>query len=85
MLKNLPYICIVFLFCLNNRYDLRVRYIPVNFLEKFKKDRSTFLYFYQQVCILIIFFIIFIINMLNVKSIVFAVNIFHLQKSFPIE
>ncbi|XP_013874916.1 protein tyrosine kinase 2 beta, b isoform X1 [Austrofundulus limnaeus] len=31
------------------RYDLRIRYIPVNFLEKFKKDRSTFLYFYQQV------------------------------------
>ncbi|XP_054875964.1 protein tyrosine kinase 2 beta, b isoform X1 [Poeciliopsis prolifica] len=31
------------------RYDLRIRYIPVNFLEKFKNDRSTFLYFYQQV------------------------------------
>ncbi|XP_071268604.1 protein tyrosine kinase 2 beta, b isoform X1 [Salvelinus alpinus] len=31
------------------RYDLRVRYIPVNFLEKFKQDRTTFLYFYQQV------------------------------------
>ncbi|XP_064847809.1 protein-tyrosine kinase 2-beta-like isoform X1 [Oncorhynchus masou masou] len=31
------------------RYDLRVRYIPVNFLEKFKEDRTTFLYFYQQV------------------------------------
>ncbi|XP_041661590.1 protein tyrosine kinase 2 beta, b isoform X1 [Cheilinus undulatus] len=31
------------------RYDLRIRYIPVNFLEKFKDDRSTFLYFYQQV------------------------------------
>ncbi|XP_032441300.1 protein tyrosine kinase 2 beta, b isoform X2 [Xiphophorus hellerii] len=31
------------------RYDLRIRYIPINFLEKFKNDRSTFLYFYQQV------------------------------------
>ncbi|XP_047429178.1 protein tyrosine kinase 2 beta, b isoform X1 [Mugil cephalus] len=31
------------------RYDLRIRYIPVNFLDKFKDDRSTFLYFYQQV------------------------------------
>ncbi|XP_060908129.1 protein tyrosine kinase 2 beta, b isoform X2 [Labrus mixtus] len=31
------------------RYDLRIRYIPVNFLEKFKDDRSTFVYFYQQV------------------------------------
>lgn len=31
------------------RYDLRIRYIPVNFLEKFKDDRSTFMYFYQQV------------------------------------
>ncbi|XP_027140307.1 protein tyrosine kinase 2 beta, b [Larimichthys crocea] len=31
------------------RYDLRIRYVPVNFLEKFKDDRSTLLYFYQQV------------------------------------
>ncbi|KAJ8008671.1 hypothetical protein DPEC_G00080840 [Dallia pectoralis] len=31
------------------RYDLRVRYIPVNFLDKFKEDRTTLLYFYQQV------------------------------------
>ncbi|KAM6992551.1 protein tyrosine kinase 2 beta, b [Tautogolabrus adspersus] len=31
------------------RYDLRIRYVPVNFLEKFKDDRSTFVYFYQQV------------------------------------
>ncbi|XP_012711333.1 protein tyrosine kinase 2 beta, b isoform X2 [Fundulus heteroclitus] len=31
------------------RYDLRIRYIPVNFLDRFQKDRSTFLYFYQQV------------------------------------
>ncbi|XP_046877361.1 protein tyrosine kinase 2 beta, b [Hypomesus transpacificus] len=31
------------------RYDLRVRYIPDNFLEKFKEDRTTLLYFYQQV------------------------------------
>lgn len=35
-----------FLLC---RYDLRIRYIPVNFLEKFREDRSTFLFFYQQV------------------------------------
>ncbi|KAJ0026901.1 hypothetical protein NQD34_017901 [Periophthalmus magnuspinnatus] len=31
------------------RYDLRIRYIPVNFLEKFQDDRSTLVYFYQQV------------------------------------
>ncbi|XP_056872045.1 protein tyrosine kinase 2 beta, b isoform X1 [Takifugu flavidus] len=31
------------------RYDLRIRYVPVNFLEKFSDDRSTLLYFYQQV------------------------------------
>ncbi|XP_044233423.1 protein tyrosine kinase 2 beta, b [Thunnus albacares] len=31
------------------RYDLRIRYVPVNFLEKFKNDRSTLMYFYQQV------------------------------------
>ncbi|TKS76416.1 Protein-tyrosine kinase 2-beta [Collichthys lucidus] len=31
------------------RYDLRIRYVPINFLEKFKDDRSTLLYFYQQV------------------------------------
>uniref|UniRef100_UPI003AB097B5 protein tyrosine kinase 2 beta, b isoform X1 n=1 Tax=Centroberyx gerrardi TaxID=166262 RepID=UPI003AB097B5 len=31
------------------RYDLRVRYVPVNFVEKFKEDRTTLLYFYQQV------------------------------------
>lgn len=31
------------------RYDLRIRYIPVNFLERFQDDRSTLVYFYQQV------------------------------------
>ncbi|XP_020510002.2 protein-tyrosine kinase 2-beta isoform X2 [Labrus bergylta] len=31
------------------RYDLRVRYIPSDFMEKFKDDRTTMLYFYQQV------------------------------------
>ncbi|XP_028998576.1 protein-tyrosine kinase 2-beta-like isoform X2 [Betta splendens] len=31
------------------RYDLRIRYIPSNFLEKFEDDRTTMLYFYQQV------------------------------------
>ncbi|KAI3364333.1 hypothetical protein L3Q82_011136 [Scortum barcoo] len=31
------------------RYDLRIRYVPINFLEKFQDDRSTLLYFYQQV------------------------------------
>ncbi|XP_031177717.1 protein tyrosine kinase 2 beta, b [Sander lucioperca] len=31
------------------RYDLRVRYVPVDFVEKFKDDRSTLVYFYQQV------------------------------------
>ncbi|CAL8312969.1 unnamed protein product [Lota lota] len=31
------------------RYDLRIRYIPVNFLEKFNQDRTTLFYFYRQV------------------------------------
>lgn len=31
------------------RYDLRIRYVPVNFLEKFQDDRSSLLYFYQQI------------------------------------
>ncbi|XP_076835393.1 protein-tyrosine kinase 2-beta isoform X2 [Brachyhypopomus gauderio] len=31
------------------RYDLRIRYIPTDFLEKLKEDETTMLYFYQQV------------------------------------
>ncbi|XP_075872961.1 protein-tyrosine kinase 2-beta-like [Nelusetta ayraudi] len=31
------------------RYDLRVRYIPSDFLDKFQEDRTTLLYFYLQV------------------------------------
>ncbi|XP_061745608.1 protein-tyrosine kinase 2-beta-like [Nerophis ophidion] len=31
------------------RYDLRIRYIPSDFMEKFQDDRTTMLYFYQQV------------------------------------
>ncbi|XP_029923410.1 protein-tyrosine kinase 2-beta-like [Myripristis murdjan] len=31
------------------RYDLRIRYIPTDFMEQFKDDRTTMLYFYQQV------------------------------------
>ena len=31
------------------RYDLRIRYIPANFLEKFKEDRTSLFYLYQQV------------------------------------
>ncbi|CAB1443129.1 unnamed protein product [Pleuronectes platessa] len=31
------------------RYDLRIRYVPVNFLEKFQDERSTLMFFYQQV------------------------------------
>ncbi|XP_034169517.2 protein tyrosine kinase 2 beta, b isoform X2 [Pangasianodon hypophthalmus] len=31
------------------RYDLRIRYIPANFLEKFKDDRTSLLYLYHQV------------------------------------
>ncbi|KAM8904491.1 protein-tyrosine kinase 2-beta-like isoform 2-T3 [Spinachia spinachia] len=31
------------------RYDLRIRYIPSDFMEKFKSDRTTMLYFYKQV------------------------------------
>ncbi|KAA0711575.1 Protein-tyrosine kinase 2-beta [Triplophysa tibetana] len=30
------------------RYDLRIRYIPSDFLEKLKEDKTTLLYFYQQ-------------------------------------
>ncbi|MGH0151611.1 UNVERIFIED_CONTAM: hypothetical protein FKN15_051619 [Acipenser sinensis] len=31
------------------RYDLRIRYIPDNYAEKFKTDRTTLIYFYLQV------------------------------------
>ncbi|TRY83504.1 hypothetical protein DNTS_016234 [Danionella cerebrum] len=31
------------------RYDLRIRYILPNFLEKLKEDKTTLLYYYQQV------------------------------------
>ncbi|XP_063733621.1 protein-tyrosine kinase 2-beta-like isoform X2 [Eleginops maclovinus] len=31
------------------RYDLRIRYIPSDFMEKLKDDRTTMLYFYLQV------------------------------------
>ncbi|XP_063040271.1 protein-tyrosine kinase 2-beta isoform X2 [Engraulis encrasicolus] len=31
------------------RYDLRIRYIPNDFIDKFKEDKTTLLYFYQQV------------------------------------
>uniref|UniRef100_A0A4W3H1L4 FERM domain-containing protein n=1 Tax=Callorhinchus milii TaxID=7868 RepID=A0A4W3H1L4_CALMI len=31
------------------RYDLRIRYLPKNFMESFTQDRTTLLYFYQQV------------------------------------
>lgn len=31
------------------RYDLRIRYIPANYLEKFKDDRTSLLYLYHQV------------------------------------
>ncbi|KAL2082281.1 hypothetical protein ACEWY4_022099 [Coilia grayii] len=31
------------------RYDLRIRYIPANFLVMFKEDRSSLLYLYHQV------------------------------------
>ncbi|XP_066524575.1 protein-tyrosine kinase 2-beta isoform X2 [Hoplias malabaricus] len=31
------------------RYDLRIRYIPGHFLENLKEDKTTMLYFYQQV------------------------------------
>ncbi|XP_063771098.1 protein-tyrosine kinase 2-beta isoform X2 [Pseudophryne corroboree] len=30
------------------RYDLRIRYLPDNYMESFKKDKTTLLYFYQQ-------------------------------------
>ncbi|KAM7375058.1 hypothetical protein PAMA_014239 [Pampus argenteus] len=31
------------------RYDLRIRYIPLDFIEKFKDDTTTMHYFYHQV------------------------------------
>ncbi|XP_054645029.1 protein-tyrosine kinase 2-beta-like isoform X2 [Dunckerocampus dactyliophorus] len=31
------------------RYDLRIRYIPSDFMERFQDDRTTMLYFYQQI------------------------------------
>ncbi|NXA54013.1 FAK2 kinase, partial [Nothocercus julius] len=30
------------------RYDLQIRYLPEDYLERFKEDRTTLLYFYQQ-------------------------------------
>ncbi|XP_009893770.1 PREDICTED: protein-tyrosine kinase 2-beta [Charadrius vociferus] len=30
------------------RYDLQIRYLPEDFIERFKEDRTTLLYFYQQ-------------------------------------
>ncbi|CAI9568777.1 unnamed protein product [Staurois parvus] len=30
------------------RYDLRIRYLPDNYIESFKQDKTTLLYFYQQ-------------------------------------
>uniref|UniRef100_A0A8C5MKZ3 non-specific protein-tyrosine kinase n=1 Tax=Leptobrachium leishanense TaxID=445787 RepID=A0A8C5MKZ3_9ANUR len=30
------------------RYDLRIRYLPDDYIESFKKDKTTLLYFYQQ-------------------------------------
>ncbi|XP_018119613.1 protein-tyrosine kinase 2-beta isoform X2 [Xenopus laevis] len=30
------------------RYDLRIRYLPEDFYESFRKDKTTLLYFYQQ-------------------------------------
>lgn len=31
------------------RYDLQIRYLPEDFMESLKEDRTTLLYFYQQV------------------------------------
>uniref|UniRef100_A0A8U8ANK8 Uncharacterized protein n=1 Tax=Geospiza parvula TaxID=87175 RepID=A0A8U8ANK8_GEOPR len=31
------------------RYDLQIRYLPEDFMESFQEDRTTLLYFYQQV------------------------------------
>lgn len=31
-----------------SRYDLQIRYLPEDFLESLKEDRTTLLYFYQQ-------------------------------------
>lgn len=31
------------------RYDLQIRYLPDDFMERFQEDRTTLLYFYQQV------------------------------------
>ncbi|NXO77716.1 FAK2 kinase, partial [Sitta europaea] len=31
------------------RYDLQIRYLPEDFMERFQEDRTTLLYFYQQV------------------------------------
>ncbi|NXU59652.1 FAK2 kinase, partial [Turnix velox] len=30
------------------RYDLQIRYLPEDFMERFQEDRTTLLYFYQQ-------------------------------------
>lgn len=46
-------------FYFSRRYDLRIRYVPVNFLKKFQDDRSTLVFFYQQVTIFSVFFLFF--------------------------
>lgn len=31
------------------RYDLQIRYLPEDYMERFLEDKTTLLYFYQQV------------------------------------
>lgn len=35
--------------CCAPRYDLQIRYLPEDYMERFLEDRTTLLYFYQQV------------------------------------
>ncbi len=62
ILKALDKLAWCFCFLSECRYDLRIRYVPVNFLEKFKDDRSTLLYFYQQVTNYSVFYCNFLLE-----------------------
>lgn len=46
-LGNLASLCLPESVCY--RYDLQIRYLPEDFMESLKEDRTTLLYFYQQV------------------------------------
>ena len=53
LIHHQPLIGALFLI-FHSRYELRVRYLPKSFHELYAKDKVTFYYLYDQVCIEII-------------------------------